>query len=94
MPSGQQLFEEAILAADRRSLLSDEHFTMDGALIVAATSLKSVKPRDVDPPLNDGDGNSSLLTWVSGSVEAGRKQFNWPTSGRRTRHPATALRSA
>ena len=30
---GQQLFDEVVLAADRRSLLSDEHFTVDGRLI-------------------------------------------------------------
>ena len=43
---GQQLFDEVVLAADRRSLLSDEHFTVDGTLIEAAASLKSFKPRD------------------------------------------------
>ncbi len=42
---GQQLFDEVVLAADRRSLLSDEHFTVDGTLIEAAASLKSFKPR-------------------------------------------------
>jgi hypothetical protein len=38
-----------VLAADRRGLLSDEHFTGDGSLIEAAVSLKSFKPRDDDP---------------------------------------------
>ena len=58
---GQQLFDEVVLAADRRSLLSDEHFTVDGTLIEAAASLKSFKPRDGDPPPDDGDrGNPSV----------------------------------
>ena len=57
---GQQLFDEVVLAADRRSLLSDEHFTVDGTLIEAAASLKSFKPRGADPP-DDGDrGNPSV----------------------------------
>ena len=58
---GQQLFDEVVLAADRRNLLSDEHFTVDGTLIEAAASLKSFKPRDTDPPPDDGDrGNPSV----------------------------------
>ena len=58
---GQQLFDEVVLAADRRSLLSDEHFTVDGTLIEAAASLKSFKPRDAAPPPDDGDrGNPSV----------------------------------
>ena len=58
---GQQLFDEVVLAADRRSLLSDEHFTVDGTLIEAAASLKSFKPREADPPPDDGDrGNPSV----------------------------------
>ena len=58
---GQQLFDEVVLAADRRSLLSDEHFTVDGTLIEAAASLKSFKPRDTAPPPDDGDrGNPSV----------------------------------
>ena len=58
---GQQLFDEVVLAADRRSLRSDEHFTVDGTLIEAAASLKSFKPRAGDPPPDDGDrGNPSV----------------------------------
>ena len=41
---GQALFDEVVLDADRRGLLSDEHFTVDGTLIEAAASLKSFKP--------------------------------------------------
>jgi transposase len=58
---GQQLFDEVVLAADRRGLLSDEHFTVDGTLIEAAASLKSFKPRDGDASPDDGDpGNPSV----------------------------------
>jgi transposase len=58
---GQQLFDEVVLAADRRGLLSDEHFTVDGTLIEAAASLKSFKLRHGDPPPDDGDpGNPSV----------------------------------
>jgi hypothetical protein len=58
---GQQLFDEVVLAADRRGLLSDEHFTVDGTLIEAAASLKSFRPREGNPPPDDGDpGNPSV----------------------------------
>ena len=33
---GRELFDEVVLAADRRSLRSDEHFTVDGTLIETA----------------------------------------------------------
>ena len=33
---GQALFDEVLLEADRRGLLSDEHFSVDGTLIEAA----------------------------------------------------------
>ena len=49
---GQQLCDEVVLAADQRSLQSDEHFTVDGTLIEAAESCKA---RNVDNPLDDGD---------------------------------------
>ena len=74
---GQQLFGEVVVAADRRSLLSDEHFTVDGTLVEAAVSLKSFKPRDTDPPPDDGDrGNPSVdfhgdqrhHTWVQSKL--------------------------
>jgi len=59
---GQALFGEVVLEADRRGLLSDEHFTVDGTLIEAAASLKSFKPRDGDPPTttDDDPGNPSV----------------------------------
>jgi transposase len=59
---GQALFDEVVLEADRRGLLSDEHFTVDGTLIEAVASLKSFTPRDGDPPrrTDDDPGNPSV----------------------------------
>ena len=59
---GQALFDEVVLEADRRGLLSDEHFTVDGTLIEAAASLKSFKPTNGDRPktTDDDPGNSSV----------------------------------
>lgn len=59
---GQAMFDEVVMEADRRGLLSDEHFTVDGTLIEAAASFKSFKPRQGDPPsATDGDpGNPSV----------------------------------
>jgi len=58
---GQQLFDEVLLEANQRGLLSDEHFTIDGTLIEAAASLKSFKPKDGAPPSDDGDpGNPAV----------------------------------
>ncbi len=49
-------FMQAVLAeAQRRRLLSEEHFTVDGTLIEAWASLKSFRPRDnQDPPRGAG----------------------------------------
>ena len=58
---GQRLFDEVVLEADQQGLLSDEHFTVDGTLIEAVASLKSFKPKEGEPPLDDGDpGNPSV----------------------------------
>src|SRR5579864_7315824 len=59
---GQQLFDEIAGFADKRGLLSDEHFTVDGTLIEAAASLKSFTRRDGGPPAQGPDdaGNPSV----------------------------------
>jgi transposase len=54
----RQFFDEVVLAAYQRHLLSDEHFTVDGTLIEAAASLKSFRPKDEPRP------------WVLGSEKA------------------------
>src|SRR4051812_41043354 len=58
----QQFFDEVVLAADRRGLLSDEHFTVDGTLIEAVASLKSFRPKHKAPcaePVDD-PGNPTV----------------------------------
>ena len=58
----QQFFDAVVRQADRRGLLSSEHFTVDGTLIEAAASLKSFKPKD-QPPADkppDDPGNPSV----------------------------------
>ncbi len=49
-------FMQAVLEeAGRRRLLSEEHFTVDGTLLEAWASLKSVRPKDEqDPPAGGG----------------------------------------
>jgi len=43
---GRELFDAIVGQAQRRHLLSAEHFTADGTLLEAAASVKSFKPRD------------------------------------------------
>ena len=52
----EAFLEEVLKAADQRGLLSHEHFTVDGTLLEAWASHKSVRPKD-DPssPPSDGD---------------------------------------
>jgi transposase len=58
----RQFFAAVVRRADKRRLLSDEHFTVDGTLIEAAASLKSFRPKD-QPPSNeppDDAGNPTV----------------------------------
>ena len=52
---GQALFDEVVWEADRRGLLSDEHFSVDGTLIEAVASIKSFRRRDEGEPPSDDD---------------------------------------
>ena len=53
---GRKLFDEV---ADRRGLMSDEHFSVDGTLIEAAASIKSFRRRDDDDESKgEGEGPS------------------------------------
>ena len=55
---GQALFDEVVWEADRRGLLSDERFSVDGTLIEAVASIKSFRRRDEgEPPSDDDPGN-------------------------------------
>ena len=56
--TGQALFDEVVWEADRRGLLSDEHFSVDGTLIEAVASIKSFRRReDQEGPPGDDPGN-------------------------------------
>ena len=56
---GRKLFEEVAYEADRRGLMSDEHFSVDGTLIEAAASIKSFRRRDDD---DDSMGDGGVQT--------------------------------
>jgi hypothetical protein len=49
----RQFFEAVLAEARQRELLSDDHFTVDGTLLEAWASMKSVQPKDRD----EGDGH-------------------------------------
>lgn len=57
----EQFLAAVIQEAQRRQLISDEHFTVDGTLLQAWASLKSVRPRDAgDPPGRGGGRNPDV----------------------------------
>ncbi len=49
-----QFFQEVLAEAQRRNLLSDEHFTVDGTLLESWASLKSFRPKDARGPRGGG----------------------------------------
>lgn len=57
-----KLFERVIALADKKNLISDEHFTVDGTLVEAWASLKSLQPKSgKEDRKDDGDpGNPSV----------------------------------
>ena len=57
-----RLFEKVIALAQKKKLISDEHFTVDGTLVEAWASLKSFQKTDsTDSRKDDGDsGNPSV----------------------------------
>lgn len=56
----RQFFDRVLKEAHRRRLLSQKHFTVDGTLLQAWASIKSLKPKDQDddedPPPGSGGG--------------------------------------
>ncbi|MBI4321867.1 MAG: transposase, partial [Chloroflexi bacterium] len=67
---GRGLFNEVLVEAHARGLLSDEHFTVDGTLIEAAASLKSFKRKDGgSPPAADGDPSNPTVDFHGGEAE-------------------------
>jgi transposase len=54
-------FLTAVVAeARRRKLLSEDHFTVDGTLLEAWASLKSIHPKDSGEPPKQGDRNPNV----------------------------------
>lgn len=60
--AAQKFFDAVVQYARGEGLLSDEHFTVDGTLIEAWASLKSVKPKDAPTPTAppDDPGNPTV----------------------------------
>lgn len=56
----RQFLSGVIAEAERRHLLSSDHFTVDGTLLDAWASLKSVRPRDDDQPPTGGGKNPDV----------------------------------
>jgi IS5 family transposase len=56
----QAFFAGVVERARAQQLLSDEHFTVDGTLIEAWASLKSLKRKDGKPPRSGGDGTGMV----------------------------------
>jgi transposase len=52
----RRFFDEVVRIARKEGLLSAEHFTVDGTLIEAWASMKSLKRKDGPPPKDGGDG--------------------------------------
>ncbi|MCE2468690.1 MAG: transposase, partial [Caldilineaceae bacterium] len=67
--AGRALFDEVVWAADQEGLLSDEHFSVDGALIEAAASLKSFQPKEGPPPPADDDPGNPVGGLPRGTPE-------------------------
>ena len=56
----KQFFAGVVREAREKRLLSDEHFTVDGTLIEAWASFKSLKRKDGTPPRPGGDGTGMV----------------------------------
>ena len=56
----RQLLAAVTAEAERRQLLSSDHFTVDGTLLQAWASLKSVRPRDGEAPPQAGGRNPDV----------------------------------
>lgn len=56
----QAFFEAVTGQAQGQGLLSAEHFTVDGTLLEAWASHKSVRPKDAPPPPDDDPGNPTV----------------------------------
>jgi len=60
----EAFLQEVLKAANTRGLLSHEHFTVDGTLLEAWASQKSVRPKDdPTPPPSDGDPKNPTINF-------------------------------
>jgi transposase len=55
-----RLLEQVLAQASGAKLLSDEHFTVDGTLVEAWASMKSVRPKDGSGPTSGGGKNPEV----------------------------------
>ena len=70
--SGQIVFKFILYQAEEAKLLSEDHFSVDGTLIEAWASMKSVRPKDQsqdDPPAARG----ATKRWISEARSAGTR---------------------
>jgi transposase len=56
----QQFLEKVLGQAKKADLLSDDHFTVDGTLVEAWASMKSVRPKDGSGPTPEGGKNPGV----------------------------------
>lgn len=56
----RQFFAQVVAEARQRKLLSADHFTVDGTLLEAWASLKSVRPKEEPAPPEPGGSNPSV----------------------------------
>ncbi len=69
----RQFFEAVVGQARRRHLLSSSHFTVDGTLLEAWASMKSLRPRDQE----DGPGDGNCYTPSNPDVDfKGQRRSN------------------
>jgi transposase len=53
-----EFLREVAALAQKRNLMSDEHFSVDGTLLQAWASHKSFRPKGEEPPSGDGGGRN------------------------------------
>lgn len=68
----REFFQRVLTLAQWQRLSSDEHFSVDGTLIAAWASHKSVKPKDGDPPAG------AMPRWISMASRAATPRMPRP----------------
>lgn len=59
----ESFFAEVMMLADKRNLLSKEHFSVDGTLIQAWAGQKSFRPKDGSDDQTPSGGRNALADW-------------------------------